>query len=98
MREAGALAGDELGAWLWRKGLHAEQLAQWRAAALAGLDAPRPAAAPAAQTARRVKALERELQRKEKALAEAAALLVLRKKVAALWADGADDTDDESET
>ena len=96
--EATALAGEDLGAWLRRKGLHAEQLAQWRAAALAGLDTPRPPAPPAASTVRRVKALERELARKEKALAEAAALLVLRKKVAALWADGADDTDEETET
>jgi hypothetical protein len=32
--------------------------------------------------------LKKELQRKEKALAEAAALLVLQKKFQALWADG----------
>jgi hypothetical protein len=37
--------------------------------------------------AKRVKELERELRRKEKALAEAAALLVLRKKANALWGD-----------
>ena len=36
---------------------------------------------------KRIKALERELRRKEKALAEAAALLVLRKKLNALWAE-----------
>ena len=35
-------------------------------------------------------ALERDLQRKEKALAEAAALLVLRKKAEAIWGDGED--------
>jgi hypothetical protein len=34
---------------------------------------------------RRIKELERELQRKEKALAEAAALLVLSKKVEAIF-------------
>jgi hypothetical protein len=38
----------------------------------------------------RIKALERDLVRKEKALAEAAALLVLRKKAAAIWGDGED--------
>jgi hypothetical protein len=37
--------------------------------------------------AKRVKELERELRRKEKALAEAAALMVLRNKANALWAD-----------
>jgi hypothetical protein len=34
-----------------------------------------------------VRELERELRRKEKALAEAAALLVLRKKAAAIWGE-----------
>ena len=38
----------------------------------------------------RVKELERELRRKEKALAETAALLVLRKKMEAIWGDGED--------
>ena len=38
----------------------------------------------------RIKALERDLARKEKALAEAAALLVLRKNAAAIWGDGED--------
>ena len=39
----------------------------------------------------RIKQLERELKRKEAALAEAAAILVLRKKLNALW--GSDDED-----
>ena len=39
---------------------------------------------------KRITALERDLQRKEKALAEAAALLVLRKKAEAIWGDGED--------
>jgi transposase-like protein len=40
--------------------------------------------------AEQIKALERDLARKEKALAEAAALLVLRKNAAAIWGDGED--------
>jgi hypothetical protein len=36
---------------------------------------------------KRIQELERELNRKEKALAEAAALLVLRKKAQAIWGD-----------
>jgi hypothetical protein len=39
----------------------------------------------------RVKELERELRRKEKALAETAALLVLRKKMEAIWGDSEDE-------
>ena len=36
---------------------------------------------------------DKEIRRKDKALAEAAALLVLKKKVEALWGDGEDDTE-----
>jgi len=36
---------------------------------------------------KRSKQLEKDLQKKEKALAEAAALLLLRKKVQAIWGD-----------
>ena len=39
---------------------------------------------------KQIKTLERDLARKEKALAEAAALLVLRKNAAAIWGDGED--------
>ncbi len=42
--------------------------------------------------AKRVRELERELRRKEKALAETAALLVLKKKAAAIWGDEDDST------
>ena len=41
--------------------------------------------------------LEKELRRKEKALAETAALLVLQKKVRSIWGDADDDTSDDSE-
>jgi hypothetical protein len=40
---------------------------------------------------KRIRQLEKELQRKEKALAETAALLVLRKKVQAIWGDKEED-------
>ena len=39
----------------------------------------------------RIKALERDLARKEKALAEAAALMILRKKAEAIWGRGGED-------
>jgi hypothetical protein len=40
---------------------------------------------------KRVRELEKELRRKDKALAETAALLVLKKKVQAIWGDEDDD-------
>ena len=45
----------------------------------------------------RIRALERELARKEKALAEAAALLILKKKTPDLFGDEDDDTDEGNE-
>ena len=41
--------------------------------------------------AQRIKELERDLARKEKALAEAAALMILRKKAEAIWGRGDED-------
>jgi len=46
---------------------------------------------------RRIQELERELRRKEAALAETAALLVLKKKVQEIWGDGDDGTAPSSE-
>jgi transposase-like protein len=92
--EAKRLSGSELGDFLRRRGLHEEQLRQWEAAAVESLRG-RKAPGRSAES-KRVKELERELRRKEKALAEAAALLVLRKKADALWGD--EDASMESKT
>lgn len=91
--EAAALEDEELGAFLRREGVHEAQLAEWRESALSGAlrslsDRQRRSEARSA----RERQLERELARKEKALAEAAALLVLRGKLDALLAEEGDDT------
>jgi transposase len=89
--EAGQLNEAELGEFLRRHGIHEANLAAWRDAAIGGLSATQRA--PARSTdARRVRELEKELRRKDKALAETAALLVLQKKVHAIWGDEDDDT------
>lgn len=86
--EAESLSDSELGPWLRRKGVTEEHLRQWREAAVAGLSARRSQAG--SQDSKRVRDLERELRRKDKALAETAALLVLQGKMQALWgAEGA---------
>jgi transposase-like protein len=92
MMEAASLADEELGAWLREKGLHQANLKQWRREMIEGLgkSKARPSK-PSAET-RRIRELERELTRKEKALAEAAALLILKKKAQALWGDEDDTT------
>ncbi len=97
--EAAAAGEAGLGELLRREGLHEADLDRFRQevqeAALEGLRGAGKAQKPAEDT--RVKELQKELRRKEKALAEAAALLVLRKKVQALWGEEGDDTDGENE-
>lgn len=69
-------------------GVYPHELEQWRAAATQALAEPEDARATHRETKadrRRIKELERELRRKEKALVEAAALLVLSKKLEAIF-------------
>ena len=76
-------------AWCREQGLYPAELEAWKRDAIAGLGEPR--AASAVEDRRRVKELERELHRKDKALAETAALLVLAKKLGAVFRDGEDE-------
>lgn len=107
---AHGLAGEALGALLRREGLHEAELTSWRVAASGALGTSAEAGSSGPLTAgqrrrlavseKRVKELERELRRKEKALAEAGALLFLEKKLQAMgWderhRDGEDDAPDE---
>jgi len=92
--KAKGLSGAQLGEFLRASGLHEQQLREWEATAVESLRVRKGGSKSA--DAKRVKELERELRRKEKALAEAAALLVLRKKAEALWGD--EDASTESKT
>jgi len=90
--ETVAMNEVELAEYCRRRGLYPEQVKAWRAACEQATDWEREAAERRSQSLReerkRAKALERELARKEKALAETAALLTLRKKAQAIWGDG----------
>src|SRR3954471_21417924 len=91
LTETARLNGAELSSYLERQGLLLGELEQWR---LALEEEGRASMA----TTKRIRKLERELARKEKALAEAAALLVLKKKVEHLFEEDEDgDTDEETE-
>lgn len=75
-------------AWCREHGVYAQQLQQWRDNATQALAAPEEVRASPQQTLhdrRRIKELERELRRKDRALAETAALLVLSKKLEAIF-------------
>ena len=82
------------GAWCRKHGVYPQQLATWRQAATEALADPQEARATPQQTRtdkRRIKELERDLRRKDKALAETAALLVLSKKLEAIFPRGEDE-------
>jgi transposase-like protein len=92
--ETARLNETELSEYCRTKGLYVEQVRRWREAceqANAWAETRQEAGtAQRREDQKRIKALERELARKEKALAEAAALLVLRKKLAALRSEDED--------
>jgi hypothetical protein len=89
LHESYGLSGDALQAWCREKGLFAHHLAGWKAA----FCVEGKGSASGGREFRILKdendSLKRELVRKEKALAEAAALLILQKKFRALWEDEA---------
>lgn len=89
--DASRLDDAQLGDFLRREGIHEADLERWREEALSGLSGPRPSQPPS----KRIRELERELKRKDKALAEAAALLILQKKVRALLGDVDDSMDED---
>lgn len=93
---AEGLTEDALGELLRREGVHEADLAEWRTAALVALGTRSKGPAESGN-ARRVRELERELLRKDKALAETAALLVLKKKVQEYWGDEDDSTKKETD-
>lgn len=91
VERAAGLEGEALGALLRHEGVHLAELERWRKLAAEALSGKRRLS-PSKET----RQLKAELRRKEKALAETAALIVLKKKVEAIWGDGDDDTDSRS--
>ncbi len=89
-----ALAVSDKSAWCREQGIYPAELDKWCSSATAALADPQDArASPQAtrQDRKRIKELERELLRKDRALAETAALLVLSKKVSAIFHRGEDE-------
>jgi transposase-like protein len=84
--EAAGLRGEDLGKWLREKGLRSEHIEIWREEMKKNLN-QRKKDQEIRELKRKNKDLEREVRRKDKALAEMSALVVLKKKVEALWGD-----------
>ena len=81
----------ELAEYCRKKGLYREQIEAWKSVCLQangqGFDQSKQLNGALKEEQKRAKQLEKELQKKEKALAEAAALLLLRKKAQAIWGE-----------
>ena len=84
---------DIKSAYCRNKGFYIHQLEEWKKQFLAGMQPVdiKKDKAECRQLNAEIKDLKRELNRKDKALAEASALLILKKKANLLWGDGEDD-------
>jgi len=90
--EASALSDEELGEFLRRNGIHEAQLNEWRKkveqAAARAFEEPKKGRRRKSPEQKKVERLEREINRKDKALAEVTALLALKKNWRHLWGAG----------
>jgi transposase-like protein len=87
--ETAAFSESELSEYCRKKGLYPDQIKRWKQASLRGFQRSDEQSKAIKQQAKsdktEISKLKKELRIKEKALAETAALLVLRKKFDALW-------------
>ena len=96
--ETAGFNATELSAYCRERGLYPEQVEHWRQASQDANEKPvltlreqRELEKLRAQDQREIKRLQKELRKKEKALAEAAALLLVTKKMQALWGEAEED-------
>lgn len=93
--ETASLNEAQLSEYCRSKGLYSEQINEWKRSALSGYQnshqMKKEKTLNHQQDKKKIKRLESELRRKEKALAETAALLVLSKKCQAIWGENEED-------
>ncbi len=91
--ETATMSERELADYCRQKGLFVEQIKEWRVASIQAHQAKSTVKHDPEKRhdKRRIKQLEKELARKDKALAETAALLVLREKFNAVWDNSEED-------
>ena len=85
--ETHGMVGESLQAWCRERGLFAHHLTSWKAAFCAEGKEVASGSRELRMFKDEIVTLKREVMRKDKALAEAAALLMLQKKFRALWED-----------
>lgn len=93
--ETYAMNQSDLAEYCRKKGLYKEQIEAWRETCLSAngreSNKTKELNQELKEEKKRAKSLEKDLRKKEKALAEAAALLLLRKKAQAIWGDQEDE-------
>jgi transposase len=93
--ETFAMNGAELAEYCRKKGLYKEQIEAWRDTCLNAngreFNETKQLNQELKEEKKKAKVLEKDLRKKEKALAEAAAILLLRKKAQAIWGDQEDE-------
>jgi transposase len=87
--DTSGLAEQDFGMYLRREGLYSNQVTEWRAEIIEHFE-KKPKFAKDERD-EKIRVLEREILRKDKALAEASALLILQKKVDLIWGNRGED-------
>jgi transposase-like protein len=90
--ETSGMNNQEISEYCRRKGLYVEEIEAWKKSIINGeTDKEKKIKSELKIKDSELKKVKKELNRKEKALAEAAALLILEKKIQAIW-----DSDEEN--
>ena len=89
LQETHGLSAEALQAWCRERGLFAHHLTSWKTVFCAEGKEPASGVREIRALKDEIVNLKRDVVRKDKALAEAAALLILQKKFRALWEDEA---------
>ena len=83
--ETYSLSAEDLGLYLRANGLHSNQLTEWRAEMLKLMSGPKIILNKKDERDVEIKSLKKNLRKKDAALAEVSALLILQKKANLLW-------------
>lgn len=85
--ETYSLSDEDLGLYLRKHGLHTAQITEWRTSFLSSVNQPKIFINKKDERDLKINDLEKNLRKKDAALAEVSALLILQKKANLLWPD-----------
>jgi len=85
--EAQSLTDEQQGEWLRKNGVHTDHLNKWKEEIFDVMNENNKDKIELRKAKEKIKELEKEISKKDKALAEVTALLTLKKKLSYLWED-----------